>query len=134
MGIRPFRRVGPALVDDVLGAVHVHMPDPVRHQVADGDHGRAVDAVDCGVFGDIREEGIQGGNVGHVALIDVGTLGQVLCSLFAPEDEGAHGLAVCDQSAYDGAAQIAGGAGDDVKFFVMGRCIYRRVHLLFLLI
>ena len=121
------RTVGLALVDDVLRAVHVHMPDLVRHQVADGDHGRAVDAVDSGVFGDVGEERVQRGDVGHVALIDVGALGQVLRGLLAPEDEGADGLAVCDQMADDGAAQIACGPGDYVKLIIVkngSHCIF----------
>ena len=111
--------VGLALVNDVLGAVHVHVPDLVRNQIADGDHGCAVDAVDRGMLGNVGEERIQGGNVGHVALIDVCALRQVLGRLFAAEDEGAHGLAVCDQIADDGAAQIARSPGYDIKLIIV---------------
>ena len=112
------RAVGLALVDDVPGTVYIHMPDLVRHQVADGDHSRAVDAVDGGVLGNVGEECVQGGDIGHVALVDVCALGQVPGSLLAPEDEGTHGLAIGDQMADDCAAQVAGRAGDDVKLVV----------------
>ena len=116
-----------ALVDDVLGAVHVHVPDLFRHQVADGDHGRAVDAVDFGVLGNVREQSFERRDIGHVALDDLRLFGQVLGSLFATEDEGAHGQVLADEITDDGAAQVAGRPGDDVKLVVVGS------HYVFLL-
>ena len=124
------RAVGLALVDDVLSTIHVDMPDLVRHQVADGDHGRAVDAVDRGVLGDIRKERVQRRNIGHVSFIDVGTFGKMAGGFLAAKDKGADSLAVCDQIADDGAAQIAGRAGDDVKLitiFIVIHCIFLHV-------
>ena len=116
-----------ALVDDVLGAVHVHVPDLFSHQIADRDHGRAVDAVNSGVLGNVREEGFERRDISHVAFDDLRFLRQVLGGLFAPEDESANRKLLGDKIADDGAAQVTGRTGDDVEFVGIGS------HFIFLL-
>ena len=109
-----------ALVDDVLRAVHVHMPDLVGHQIADGDHRGTVDHIGGSIFRDVRELGLQRRDVGHVALDNLRAFWQMLGRFLAPQDEGADVLVVADQLADDGAAQVAGRAGDDVKLVMVG--------------
>ena len=89
-----------------------------------------MDAVDRGVLGDIRKERVQRRNIGHVSFIDIGTFGKMAGGFLAAKDKGADSLAVCDQIADDGAAQIAGRAGDEVKLitiFIVIHCIFLHV-------
>ena len=104
-----------ALVYNVLCSVYVHMPNLLGNQIADRNHGRAVDAVDGSALGNISEERFQRGDVRHIPLDDISLLGQVFGGFFAPKDESTHRLISADQIADDGAAQIAGRTGDDVK-------------------
>ena len=109
-----------ALVDDILGAVYIHVPDLFGHQAADGDHRGAVDDVGGCAFRNVREQGRKRFDVGDVTLDDRGGLGQMLRCFLAPQNESADVPVVADQIADDGTAQIPGRSGDDIKLVVDG--------------
>ena len=108
----------PALVYDVPGPVHIHMPDLLRYQIADRDHRCTVDAVRRCILRNICEESFQCGDIRYVTLDNLCLFGQMSGRFLTPQDKSPHRQLLTYQITYDSAAQISGGTGDDVKFIV----------------